>query len=220
MSLVDLSINPDAEKEKCIVAQYRTTSEMRSTFIALVNKEPRTRIPIEWVIDIADESNGWFYGTAYHFDDTTNMLHVMVPDKVNPSFDGEVQLDYRTVHLIECVDGKSDALFNKCVRDSIIKVKWELEWFEEDIDSSTQNPRGNNEAPDQNQAVGKWIKSVARFYIRTANQILVEDFQATEGQQGFVMLAADLNVRLHKCSKGNTIIYIHILNNYTYIYFF
>jgi len=40
--------------------------------------------------DIADESNGWFYGTAYHFDDTTNMVHVMVPDKHNPSFDGHV----------------------------------------------------------------------------------------------------------------------------------
>ena len=52
------------------------------------------------------------------------MLHVMVPDKENPSFDGHVLLDHRTVHLIECADGKSDALFNKIVRDSIIKVKF------------------------------------------------------------------------------------------------
>jgi len=79
---------------------------------------------VEWVIDIADESSGWFYGTAYHFDDTTRMIHVMVPDKHNPTFDGHVLLDYRTVHLIECVDGKTDALFNKIVRESIIKIRW------------------------------------------------------------------------------------------------
>ena len=123
------------------------------------------------------------------------MLHVMVPDKLNPSFDGEVLLDYRTVHLIECVDGKTEALFNKCVRDSIVKVKWDLEWFEEDPTAPLPDGSAADAVP------GKWVKSCARFYIRTANQILVEDNVATEGQQGYVMLTADLNVRLHKCSK-------------------
>jgi hypothetical protein len=59
------------------------------------------------VIDIADEKNMWFYDTAYHFDGTTRMLHVMVPEKVNPSIDGNMQLDSTT------------------------KGKWEVEWFEE-----------------------------------------------------------------------------------------
>lgn len=59
------------------------------------------------------------------------MLHVMVPDKHNPSFDGNVVLDYRTVHLIECVDGKTDALFNNIIRNSVVRVKWDLDWFEE-----------------------------------------------------------------------------------------
>jgi hypothetical protein len=45
----------------------------------LVDEHPATKIPIEWVIDIADESNGWFYGTAYAYDDEENLLHVMVP---------------------------------------------------------------------------------------------------------------------------------------------
>lgn len=80
------------------------------------------------------------------------MLHVMVPDKVSPSFDGQVLLDYRTVHLIECVDGKSDALFNKIVRDSIVKVKWDVEWFEEETP-------GSGAADD---AKGNWIPSSAR----------------------------------------------------------
>ena len=46
------------------------------------------------VIDVDDvyndESNGWFYATAYHYNDQTQMLHVMVPDKENPTFDGKV----------------------------------------------------------------------------------------------------------------------------------
>ena len=30
------------------------------------------------------------------------------------------RLDYRTMHLIECADGKSEALFNKIVRDRFV----------------------------------------------------------------------------------------------------
>jgi len=103
---------------------------------------------------------GWFYGTAYHFDDSTQMLHVMVPDKVNPSFDGNVLLDHRTVHLIECVDGKTDALFNKIVRDSVIKVKWDVEWFEEVEDGAVAQDWGTTEGN-----VGNWIFSAARFHL-------------------------------------------------------
>jgi len=148
--------------------------------------------------DIADESSGWFYGTAYDYDDETRMLHVMVPDKMNPTFDGQVLLDYRTVHLIECVDGKSDALFNKIVRDSIIKVKWELEWFEEfpeglGVEAAAGAGGGGSK--------GKWVPSLARYYIRIANQLLVEDDEPGE-KRGFVMITADMNVRFLHCSKG------------------
>jgi len=184
-SLVDAAIHPDVEKEKCIVAQFRTSQESRNKFKSYVNTVPREKIPIEWVIDIADESNGWFYGTAYDYDDTTGMLHVMVPDRQNPTFDGHVLLDYRTVHLIECADGNSEALFNKCVRDSVVKVKWNVDWFEDDADGGG----------------GKWVESLARFYIRMANQILVEDILSGEHSHGYVMLTADLNVKLRKCIK-------------------
>ena len=130
-SLVDSSVQDNVEDEKCVVAQYRTTSNQKNTFVQHLSSHSKEAVPIEWVIDIADESNGWFYGTAYHYNDKTQMLHVMVPDKEAPSFDGQVLLDHRTVHLIECVDGKSEALFNKIIRDSVIKVKWDVEWFEE-----------------------------------------------------------------------------------------
>ena len=57
-------------------------------------------------------------------------MSCQVPDKENPSFDGEIPLDYRTVHLVECADQKTDALFNKIVRDSVIKIRWDVDWFE------------------------------------------------------------------------------------------
>ena len=131
-SLITASISEDVIEERCVVDNYRTTAEQRDKLIDLLRTCPRDRVPLEWVIDIADETNGWFYGTAYHYDDTTNMLHVMVPDKENPTFDGPVYLDHRTVHLVECVDGNTEALFNKIIRENIIRVKWEVDWFEED----------------------------------------------------------------------------------------
>jgi hypothetical protein len=151
------------------------------------------------VIDIADEANGWFYGTAYHYNDKTNMLHVMVPDKLNPSFDGEIPLDHRTVHLVECVDGKSEALFNKIIRDSVTKIRWDLEWFEEGVGAEKQTP-DLSDSPE-----GRWVKSIARYYIQIANQLLVEDEDFGQDARGFVMLTADVNVRLHLCQKGKGI---------------
>lgn len=128
----------------------------------------------------------------------------MVPDKISPTFDGYVQLDFRTVHLIECVDGKSDALFNKIVRDSIIKVRWELEWFEEvaldEHHTSLAHPAQHHDG--EAGAKGKWVPSVARYYIRIANQLLVEDDESGADKKGFVMITADINVRLIHCSKG------------------
>ena len=163
----------------------------------------RSYIPIEWVIDIADESNGWFYGTAYHFDDTTQMLHVMVPDKENPSFDGQVYLDYRTVHLVECVDGNSEALFNKMVRISVVKVRWELEWFEElNPTLKDQNFQESEIVENYAGVKGRYVLSTARYFVRMANQLLVEDEGFGQDSKGFVMLTADLNVRLRWCHKG------------------
>ena len=193
ISLVEASTREGVETEKCVVAQHRTSIAQRDNFVNHLSDVDcnLNKIPIEWVIDIADESSGWFYGTAYHFDDTTRMVHVMVPDKHNPTFDGHVLLDYRTMHLIECVDGKTDALFNKIVRDSIIKIRWDLTWFEEDVDAD----------PNSDPIPGRWVPSVGRYFIRIANQLLVED-EEVGGEKGFVMITADVNVKLHHCSKG------------------
>lgn len=199
-SLAASSIKDHVEDEKCVVAQYRTSTTQKNAFAQHLSTSRQNSIPIEWVIDIADESNGWFYGTAYDYDDTTRMLHVMVPDKENPTFDGQVLLDHRTVHLIECVDGRSDALFNKIVRDSVIKVKWDVEWFEESEDG-----QGESESWAGDGTTGSWIHSSARYYIRIANQLLVEDKDLGQESRGFVIITADLNLKLLKCHKGKGI---------------
>jgi hypothetical protein len=200
ISLAEASIKDKVEDEKCVVAQYRTTTLQKETFAQHLSTCRKNSVPIEWVIDIADESNGWFYGTGYHYDDTTQMLHVMVPDKENPTFDGQVLLDHRTVHLIECVDGKSDALFNKIVRDSVTKVKWDVEWFEESEDGSGESPSWAGDG-----TMGSWIHSAARYYIRIANQLLVEDKEIGQESRGFVIITADLNLKLLKCHKNKGI---------------
>jgi hypothetical protein len=181
-------IAPGVEEEKCVIAAYRTTEAQTKVFKTVLADSEANKIPVEWVIDIADESNGWFYGTAYHYDDSSGMLHVMVPDKLNPTFDGFVPLDHRTVHLIECVDKKTDALFNKIVRDSVVKVRWEVDWYEEHESAES--------------GAGRWIMSTARFLVRIANQLLVEDEDFGQDTKGFVMLTADHNLRLRKCVKG------------------
>lgn len=195
-SLVQKALMENVEKEKCVVAQYKTTIEQKENLKNLVDESESSRLPLEWVIDIADEENGWFYGTAYHYNDTTNMLHVMVPDKLNPSFDGEIPLDHRTVHLVECIDGRSEALFNKIVRDSVTKIRWDVQWFEEGAGNEKLSP-DIEDSPE-----GRWVKSIARYYIQIANQLLVEDDEFGQDARGFVMLTADMNVRLHLCQKG------------------
>lgn len=64
---------------------------------------------------------------------------------------------------------------------------------------------------DQNdEPSGRWIPSVARYFIRMANQLLVEDQNNTNtptptsgpAVKGYVMLTADLNVKLCVCSRN------------------
>ena len=60
-SIVMSAIADNVEEEKCVVAQYRTTTAQKEEFKAYLNSCDKNRVPIEWVIDIADESNGNFY---------------------------------------------------------------------------------------------------------------------------------------------------------------
>ena len=56
-SIVMSAIADNVEEEKCVVAQYRTTVSQKEDFKQYLNSCDKNRVPIEWVIDIADESN-------------------------------------------------------------------------------------------------------------------------------------------------------------------
>jgi hypothetical protein len=59
-------------------------------------------IPVEWVVDVADESDTWFIATAYSFNDSTSTLHVMVPDCDNPDWEGDIPINPRLAKLAKC----------------------------------------------------------------------------------------------------------------------
>jgi hypothetical protein len=92
----------------------------------------------------------------------------------------------------------SHALFNKLVRDSVVKVRWEVEWFEEGDGEDDQDVNGEGE----DMTKGTWILTMARYFIKIANQLLVEEVGFADNQaKGFVMLTADVNVKLRYCHK-------------------
>ncbi len=79
----------------------------------------------------------------------------------------------------------------------MIKVKWDVEWFEENTEGGQDWSAGGADGSN-----GSWVSSSARYYIRIANQLLVEDKDFGQETRGFVILTADLNVRLLNCHKG------------------
>ena len=64
-SIVMSAIADNVEEEKCVVAQYRTTVSQKEDFKQYLNSCDKNRVPIEWVIDIADESNGNLIGNFF-----------------------------------------------------------------------------------------------------------------------------------------------------------
>ena len=64
-SIVMSAIADNVEEEKCVVAQYRTTVSQKEDFKQYLNSCDKNRVPIEWVIDIADESNGNLIGKFF-----------------------------------------------------------------------------------------------------------------------------------------------------------
>ena len=76
-----------------------------------------------------------------------------------------------------------------------------MEWFEEIPEGSDKS---NNLDIVENyvNVMGRYILSTARYFVRMANQLLVEDEGFGQDSKGFVMLTADLNVRLRWCHKG------------------
>lgn len=184
--LVQKSIHDDVVNEQFVVASYRTSLFQKDNFVLHLTKFPSTKVPIEWVVDIADESNEWHYATAYHYDCTNDHIHVMVPDATNPQFDGILELDYRVIKLVECVDKTSSVLFNKIIRDSLLPIHWNVEYL------------------DKQNGKEIWVKSIARYLIQFSYQILIEESEKIVGKKmtkAYVLANTDHNLRLLSCNE-------------------
>ena len=77
------------------------------------------------------------------------------------------------------------------MRDGVVKVRWEMVWFEEGeerYDVLETKSTGGDETK------GQWFLTMARYFIRLANRLLVEEVNLAENQnKWFVMLTADVN---------------------------
>ena len=51
-----------------------------------------------------------------------------MPDNSNPTWSGNVQVEYRSLRLLECCDKSSQALFTEIVRGSLVPIDWHVEW--------------------------------------------------------------------------------------------
>lgn len=132
--LVQACVAPNADKEHCILAQYRTSKlQVELMKNHLKHYENREEFPVHWKIEVADQYNGWFPGVALHFNPITEMIHVRILNmnkKCNDYvYDGYVPVDHRIVRLVSCEDHYSHALFHYIIRNSVISIRWDLLWY-------------------------------------------------------------------------------------------
>ncbi len=170
---------------------------------------PDLQIPLEWIVDICDEASGWFIGTAYAYmekvegeggqEQTVGYLHVVVPDESNPTWSGNVRVHYQAVRLLECCDGRSQALFNEIVRQSVKPVDWQVEWCQPTEDEEEE---------------AYFTEGDAVYLIRLMNSLICypideETSSRIEGAEA-VMVSCDHNLRLLRCQSGSS----HEANKY------
>ena len=132
-----------------------------------------TTIQVEWVVDVADNNLNWFVATAYAIDTVRRVLRVAIPDRDEPTWEGDLPLDPKTIHLLECCDSKSVALYKQCCREGSIKCKWIVEWC---ID-------------------GAWFNGEALYYGRLANVVYCSDGRNVALHE----VVIDENLRLVEC---------------------
>ncbi|KAH8056002.1 hypothetical protein JL722_7827 [Aureococcus anophagefferens] len=132
-------------------------------------------VPVEWVVDVADNNLNWFIATAYSFDDAASTVRVAIPDREEPDWEGDLPLDHRTIHLIECCDDASAALYKHVVAAATVPVAWRVEWA---LDGDDDRPAAG--------AAG-----TARYYGRLSNVVYVGD-----GDEALQEVGVDENLKL------------------------
>ncbi|KAH8069520.1 hypothetical protein JL721_5824 [Aureococcus anophagefferens] len=132
-------------------------------------------VPVEWVVDVADNNLNWFIATAYSFDDAASTVRVAIPDREEPDWEGDLPLDHRTIHLIECCDDASAALYKHVVAAATVPVAWRVEWA---LDGDDDRPAA--------AAAG-----TAKYYGRLSNVVYVGD-----GDEALREVGVDENLKL------------------------
>jgi hypothetical protein len=153
-------------------------------------------LPIQWRVEVADQYNGWFPAVAVHYRVRDNSFQIIVLDSKDPTrecYNGFVPYDYRVIRLHQCQDSHSLALFNQFIRDSVLPIRWEIDWTESSSFSSFSSFSSSSaDDADQNRNTAlstfhpfsssfpqRWIRSLAFFFIR-ANNLLVTQSTSSE----------------------------------------
>eukprot|EP01039_Chlorochromonas_danica_P000198 gene198-210_t len=173
---------PGKIRELCqtLLHQYQTSPQQHHAWDQLCMVYPRHAVPIQWTVEVAEQDGGWFLGVAHHICLDSHRLHVTIPDTIKPSFDGYVDLHPRIVHLLDCLDGCSQAIFNQLVLGSVKEVFWKVEW----------------EFPSEKRS--RWAAATVRGLVRLTNQLLLED------REGFLLMSASKHIRFLKCFHGKS----------------
>ncbi|GMI35223.1 hypothetical protein TeGR_g7930 [Tetraparma gracilis] len=180
-----------------------TSPDQAEAFKKLMSgRSPADVIPVEWIVDICDAQSGWFIGTAYGYTekvDNSNpgkpkvkaSVHVVVPDKSNPTWEGDVDVHWTSLRLIECCDegGASQALFTEIVRDSVVPVSWQVEWCQ---------PSLEEEEEEDDEAF--FTEGDALYLVRFMNCLICRPSRG--GQEGAGGEVAKTPDRLLRCLGG------------------
>ena len=117
----------------------------------------------------------------------------MVPDQNNPTWSGNVQVEYRSLRLLECCDEPSQALFTEIVRESLVPVDWHVEWCD---------PVPIEEEEDE----AFFTEGEAVYLIRLMNSLICHPIDESSGKRvenvDPVQVTCDANLRLLKCRDG------------------
>lgn len=184
--------------ENCFLVNFQTKLfhiEGLTKALSSISSED-SLLSISWLIEVADEYNGWFPAIALGYQVSLHQLLIKVYNNPNDCFEGLIPIDHRVVRILECQDTSSIPLFNKLIRDSIQTIRWEVDWLDYNPKALVSNSK---------ESSMKWIRSMAKYYVCMQNVLLVEDYlpvSPLDERKGLAQVfVAKNNLRLNKCFK-------------------
>ena len=79
---------------------------------------PYPPLPIQWIVDVRDSDKGWFIGTAISYVEVLGeaKVKVCVEDRGEDGWEGQVDVNFENIRLMECCDDASKGLFKELVK--------------------------------------------------------------------------------------------------------